>query len=118
VQSREKVFEGVERLKQSLRAGADPATIAAYNEIPDQLKMKWVELITRQPDSLDLDLLDRFIEVLADRNLALPCQVKARKSLEHLKALAESMCQLENNTNTVLREVLNGNGKGSVSVPR
>ncbi len=118
VQSREKVLEGVERLKQSLRVGADPATIAAYNDIPDQLKMKWVELITRQPDSLDLDLLDRFIEVLADRNLALPCQVKARKSLKHLKALAESMCQLENNTNTVLREVLNGNGKGTLSVTR
>jgi len=118
IHSKEKVLEGVERLKQSLRAGADPATIAAYTEIPDQLKMQWVELITRQPDSLDMELLDRFIDVLADRNLALPCQVKARKSLKHLKALAESMCQLESNTNTVLREVLNGNGKGAVSAPQ
>ncbi len=112
--SKEKVLDGVERLKQSLRVGADPATIAAYTEIPDELKTQWVELITRHPESLDLELLDRFIEVLGDRNLALPCQVKAQKSLKHLKALAESMRQLENNTNTVLREVLNGNGKGSL----
>lgn len=115
-QSRQKVLEGVDRLKQSLRAGADPATIAAYTEMPDQLKMRWVELITRNSDRLDLELLDHFIDVLGDSSLALPFQGKARKSLKHLKALAESMSQLENSTNTVLREVLNGNGKGSGAV--
>jgi hypothetical protein len=109
--SREKVLQGVARLKQSLQVGADPAAIAAYTEMPDQLKMRWVDLMTKHLDSLDLDLLDRFIDVLGDKDLALPFQAKARKSLKHLKALAESMYQLEKQTNTVLREVLNGNGK-------
>lgn len=112
-QSRERVLEGVARLKQSMRAGADPAAIAAYTAMPDQLKMRWVELITRQLDSLDLDLLDRFIEILGDGDLSLPFQAKARKSLKYLKSLAESMCQLETDTNKVLREVLNGNGRGA-----
>ena len=116
--NRETVLERVDLLKQSLRAGADPETIAAYTRMPDQLKMRWVDLITRNSESLDMELLDRFIDVLGDRSLALPFQGKALKSLKHLKALAESMSQLEHNTNTVLREVLNGNGKGPVSTEK
>jgi hypothetical protein len=42
----------------------------------------------------------------------MPYQEKSRKTLTHLKTLAEVVGQLEDNTNMVLREVLNGSENG------
>ncbi len=59
--------------------------------------------------------LDRIIEILKDPSLKLPSQEKSRKTLIHLKTLIEIMTQLEESTNRVLRQVLNGHAKASLA---
>jgi hypothetical protein len=54
-------------------------------------------------------VLDNLIKLLANPDLAIPSRVRSRKKLKHLKALAETMNQLERNTNFLLYQVLNGN---------
>jgi hypothetical protein len=55
------------------------------------------------------------IEILEDPYLKLPHQSKSRDSLIRLKTLAQVMTQLEQNTNVVLRQVLNANDDGMIS---
>lgn len=111
----EHVRRQIDQLKRSLHLGKDPAILARYNKMPDLLKEQWVDLIYRNTDRIDLQFLDKLIHILRNRSLDLPYQEKSRKSLIHLKALAEVMGQLEHNTNLVLQEVLTGydNGMGS-----
>jgi hypothetical protein len=63
---------------------------------------------------VEFHFLDRLIRFLGDSSLNLPYQEKSRKGLVRLKALAEIMGQLEQSTNMVLTQVLNGNGNGIV----
>ena len=103
---------GIDQLKRSLYLGRDPEILASYNELPESLKKEWVELIYSDIDRLDFQFLDRLIRFLGDSSLNLPYQEKSRKGLIRLKALAEIMGQLEQSTNVVLTQVLNGNGNG------
>jgi hypothetical protein len=105
----------IDQLKRSLHLGNDPGILARYENLPEPLKQEWVELIYRNTDRLDFQLLDRVIHVLEDPSLNLPSQPKSRKSLIRLKALAEIVGQLEDNTNEVLREVLNGHDNEVIS---
>lgn len=104
----EHVLRQIDQLKRSLYLGKDPAILARYNKMPDLLKEQWVDLIYRNTDRVDLQFLDKLIHILGDRSLGLPFQEKSRKSLIHLKTLAEIVGQLEQNTNLVLQEVLTG----------
>ena len=104
------------QLKKSLYLGQDPCILSAYNNMSEPLKSEWTELIYRNTESIDFQFLDRLIHILEDSSLDLPYQRKSRKSLIRLKALAEIIGQLEDNTNIVLRQVLNGNGKGEHSI--
>ncbi len=98
----------IDQLKKSFHLGKDPVVLARYDSMPDALKEQWVDLIYRNTDRIDLQFLDKLIHILGDRSLDLPFQKKSRKSLIHLKALAEVIGQLEQNTSLVLQEVLNG----------
>jgi hypothetical protein len=100
----------IDELKSSLQFGRDPQVISDYDKIPDVIKKEWVGLLYEDIEHFDSDVLDRFIEILGNPALDLPSQDRSRKSLVQLKALAETMYQLERNTNFLLREVLNGNG--------
>jgi hypothetical protein len=105
------VKEVIDELKSSLQFGRDPQVISNYDKIPDVIKKEWVSLLYENTEHFDADVLDRFIEILGNPSLDLPSQDRSRKSLIQLKALAETMYQLERNTNFLLREVLNGNGE-------
>jgi hypothetical protein len=110
-QTREIRF-GIDQLKRSLYLGRDPEILATYNELPESLKKEWVDLIYSDIERLDFKFLDRLIRFLGDSSLNLPYKEKSRKVLIRLKALAEIMGQLEQNTNVVLTQILNGNGNG------
>jgi hypothetical protein len=103
------------QLKQSLHLGSDPDILAAYDEIPESLKREWVELIYRNTENVDLRFLNSLIRILERPSLILPHKEKSKKSIARLKTLAEIMGQLENRANTVLKQVLNGNGDATHS---
>ena len=102
------VRDEIDKLKRSLYLGMDPDILAAYNRIPEPLKTEWVDLLYKNTDSFDLKLLDRLVQILEDSYLILPHKDKSRKSLVRLKAVAETIGQMEEKANVVLREVLNG----------
>ena len=110
-EQRMEIHAGLDKLKKSLYLGKDPDILANYDKVPDSLKKEWTDLIYSNVDHPDLQFLDRVSRILEDRSLNLPHQEKSRKSLVRLKALAEIICQLEENTNMVLQQVLNGKGK-------
>jgi len=109
------VWETIDKLKKSLHFGQDPDIIANYNKIPEELKKEWVNLMYRNNDKFDDSALDRLIKVLANSALTIPSREKSKKTLTQLKALAQTMSQLEQNTNFLLDRVLNGSEKSLIS---
>ena len=109
------IFHHIERLKKSLSLGKDTDIIASYDSVPEPLKMEWVDLIYMNIDRVDFKFLEKLIHVLQNPSLNLRFKRKSSKSLIHLKALAEIIAQLEEHTNIVLRQVLNGNDDGMIS---
>jgi hypothetical protein len=112
---RKTVWKTIDKLKKSLHFGQDPDIIAKYTKIPDELKKEWVNLMYRNNDKFDDSALDRLIKVLANSSLVIPSREKSRKTLTQLKALAQTMNQLEQNTNFLLNRVLNGTEKNLIS---
>ena len=102
------VRDGIDNLKKSLYLGKAPDVLAEYNSIPDPVKTEWVDLLYENADAVDLALVDRLVHVLESSYLNLPFKDKSIKSLIRLKAVAEIIGQMEDKTNAVLREVLNG----------
>jgi len=103
----------IEQLKVSLRLGQDQAVLASMTTMGEDLKREWTALIYKSTDRVGVQDLGRIIEILKDPSLKLPSQEKSRKTLIHLKTLIEIMSQLEESTNRVLRQVLNGHAKTS-----
>ncbi len=108
---KDEVVQKISQLKRALYLGKDPEIIGRYNGLPEELKKKWVELIYSNIESIDEGFLERIIQLLGHQELRLPYKEKSRKSLMKLKALAKIIGELEENTNLVLRQVLNGNDK-------
>ena len=112
---RRMVWQAIDKLKKSLHFGQDPDIIANYDKIPEELKWEWVNLIYKNNDSFNNSALDRLIKILGHPALNIPSRERSKKTLTHLKALAETMSQLEQNTNFLLRQVLNKDDDGLVS---
>lgn len=113
---RSEIYRNIENLKKSLNFGRDDHILERYNNMPKNLKNEWVRLIYHSSESFDRNYLDRLIDVLESPELDLPSRERSRKSLIQLKALGETMSQLERNTNFLLRQVLNGNKNMDISV--
>ena len=105
---KEEVGASIERLKSSLRYGLEPEVIGSYDKLPESLKKEWVDLLYQQTSRFDPGALDRLIRILDEPVLDIPSKERSRKILTQLKALAETMNNLERNTNFLLRQVLNG----------
>lgn len=105
----------IDALQRSLHLGMEPRLLAQYRDIPDSEKAEWVNLIYTDLDRVDLGFLDKLLAFLENGSVRLPYQDKSQKSLIRLKAVAETMGELEQDTNRVLREVLNGHGNGPES---
>ena len=105
----------IDQLKQSLCLGMDPDLLASYDNIPESLKREWIDILYKNTDQLNSQFLHRLIRILENSSLKLPSQEQSRKRLVHLSTLAEIMGRLEDDTNVVLRQVLNGCENGAVS---
>jgi len=104
----------IEKLKKSLYLGMAPEVLASYNRIPQQVKADWVQLLYANSDTVDLHVVDRLVHALDSGYFDLPFKEKSIKSLTRLKAVAEIIGQMEEKTNVVLREVLNGHHEGEI----
>jgi hypothetical protein len=109
------IRQRINDLKRSLNLGKDQNILDTFNEIPEPLKKEWIGLIYSNIDYVDFQFLENLIRILENPSLNLPHQERSRKYFIRLKALAEIMGQLEEDTNVVLREVLNGNEDGMVT---
>jgi len=112
---REVVWKTIDELKKSLHFGHNSESIAHYDKIPEDLKTEWIRLLYGTDDHFDASALDRLITILNNSALEIPSREKSRKTLIQLKALAETMNQLEQNTNFILRDVLNGGDDKEIS---
>lgn len=104
-----RIWQEIARLKQSLQFGQDQNIISNYHRMPNDLTREWVDIIYSNLESFNPHFLDRLIDILNNPNLDIPSRERSRKTLIQLKALAETMNQLERNTNFLLHQVLNGN---------
>jgi hypothetical protein len=111
----EMVWKTVDTLKKTLHYGHDHDSIAVYDRIPDDTKTEWVNLLYSNNDHFDGLALERLISILNNPDLEIPSRERSRKTLVQLKALAETIRKLEENTNFVLGQVLNGVDKGKAS---
>lgn len=113
-EDRNKVWQTIDRLKKSLYLGQDPEIIGGYHKIPEDIKWEWVNLIYENMERFNASRLEKLIEMLANPLLNIPFRERSKKALTHLKVLAETMSQLERNTNFLLRQVLNGEKSAKV----
>lgn len=104
------VNQSIEELKSSLRFGMEPEVVADFNRMPEDLKTEWVSILYEEIDRFNAPVLERMIDILSNPSLNIPSKERSRKVLIQLKVLAETMGQLERNTNFLLHQVLNGNG--------
>jgi hypothetical protein len=111
----EKIWRTIENLKESLHMGRNPEVLSAYDKVPEAIKRDWVKLIYTSNDHFDAEVVDKLIQMLSDPTLDIPSRERSKKNLTQLKALAETMHQLERNTNFLLHQVLNGGDKELVS---
>lgn len=110
-----KIWETIEKLKKSLYIGRNPEVLSAYDKVPETFKWDWVNLIYTNNDDFDARVLDKLIHMLSNPTLEIPSRERSKKNLTQLKALAETMHQLEQNTNFLLQQVLNGGDKELIS---
>ena len=107
------VYQAINELKESLEYGRDPEVTGNYDKVPEDLKNNWLNLIYEDIESFDAPVVDRIIEILGNPLLVIPSRERSQKNLIQLKALAQTMNQLEKDTNFLLHQVLNGDGDKS-----
>jgi hypothetical protein len=102
------IWKTIDKLKKALYFGQKPENIAQYDKIPEDVKLELVGLLYRNNDRFDAASLESLIEILENYALDMPSRERSKKSLTQLKALAQTISQLEENTNFMLHQVLNG----------
>jgi hypothetical protein len=110
-----RIWKTIEKLKKSLHIGRNPEVVSAYDRLPEEIKRDWVNLIYTNNDHFDAKVVDNLINILGNPMLGIPSRERSKKNLKQLKALAETMHQLERNTNFLLNQVLNGGDKELLS---
>jgi hypothetical protein len=106
----ELIKQSIDELKRSLRFGMEPEIIAEYTKIPEDVKKELVDILYEDTEGYNALSMERLINILSNPSINIPSQEKSKKALIQLKVLAETMSQLERNTNFLLHQVLNGNG--------
>jgi len=102
------IWQTIDELKKAVYFGKDPDIIADYDRIPGELRVEFVKLIYGDNERFNASALARLIEILDNPALTIPSRKRSKKTLKQLKALAETMSQLERDTNFLLGQVLNG----------
>ncbi|MBN1104013.1 MAG: hypothetical protein JXL84_11415 [Deltaproteobacteria bacterium] len=112
-EKRKAIWEVIAALKKSLYFGIDVEVLKCCTHLIEDTVKEWTSLIYDNSDRFERSKLDRLIHLLSTQDFGIPSQDKSRKTLIQLKALAQTLGQLEQNTNFLLRQVLNG-GEGTV----
>ncbi|MBN2125464.1 MAG: hypothetical protein JW821_14285 [Deltaproteobacteria bacterium] len=112
------IWQNIDQLKRCLTFGQDPEILRAYTRLPEDVKGEWVALIYHNNDSFNASVIESLIQLLANPELDIGSKDRSKKVLIELKALAETMNQLERNTNFLLRQVLNGGGNNLPRIPK
>jgi len=107
--TQKRIWQTIDKLKKSLYFGQNSESVLKYNKIPEELKLGWIELLYQNNDRFDALVLEKLIKILDDPTLTIPSRERSKKALTQLKILAETMSQLEQKTNFLLHQVLNGN---------
>jgi hypothetical protein len=102
------ILKTIGLLKSALYFGLDPVVTERYTKIPFELKKEWINLIYQNLERFNPNVLNRIIKILEDNGLQIESRERSYRRLVQLKALAETMNQLEHNTNFLLQQVLNG----------
>jgi hypothetical protein len=102
------ILKTIGLLKSALYFGLDPFVTERYTKIPFGLKKEWINLIYQNLEKFNPNVLNRIIKILEDNGLQIESRERSYRRLVQLKALAETMNQLEHNTNFLLQQVLNG----------
>jgi hypothetical protein len=110
-----KIWGTIEKLKKSLHIGRNPEVLSRYDKLPEALKWDWVNLIYTNSDYFDAQVLEKLINMLSNPTLDIHSRERSKKNLTQLKALAETMHELERNTDFLLNQVLNGGDRELVS---
>jgi hypothetical protein len=74
--------------------------------MPEGVKEKFVSLIYKEIEGMKDPAIDQLVSILENPEINIPGREKTRKALLQLKALAETMGQLERNTNFLINQVL------------
>ena len=112
-EKKDEITYNINALKKYLYFGQDNEILSSYNLIPESLKKDWVGLIYENNESFNTIYLEKLIKILDNPSLNIPTRRRSKKNLIKMKALAETMFQLERNTNFLLHHVLNGDFKRS-----
>ncbi len=103
---RGRVKEMIDEIRNALGFGCCPEFTNSLRNMPEVLKERWVSLIYKEIEGMKDPAIDQLVSILENPEINIPGQEKSRKALLQLKALAETMGQLERNTNFLINQVL------------
>ena len=103
-----KIVELLDALRESFYVSANDQVVEKINHLPKRLKQEWVELAYKEISGTTDGLLERYIEFLDRKELAIPRQYYIQKNLICLKGLVKLIPEIERRINSRL-EILRGN---------
>jgi hypothetical protein len=103
------IEELLEALKQSFHVGLDKGLRDKVAVIPKGIKEKWVDLAYREIDGSTNGMIEQYIELLENIDLDLPRKRHSLKNFIYLRALVESIPEIEGKLNRRL-EMLKNSG--------
>lgn len=106
---RGRVKEMIDETRKTLGFGCSPEYTELLMGMPEALKKRWVGLLYKEIGCMKDPAIDQLVSILGNPEINIPGQGKSRKALLQLKALAETMAQLERNTNFLINQVLMAN---------
>ena len=103
-----KIEELLDTLRESFYVSANDQVVDKINHLPKRLKQEWVELAYKEISGTTDGLLERYVEFLDRKELAIPGQYYIQKNLICLKGLVNLIPEIERRINSRL-EILRGN---------
>ena len=107
---RTEVMDLLERLDKSLRLGMDPGIISKVSGVPLLLAQKWADCAYTYITAENLKSLDDIIDLLDEAALPLPYKFQIRKVMKSLKALIETIPEVEETATKIVRSLRYGIG--------
>lgn len=114
----EKEIHGLlERLKRALWIGTDPSLAERMLHIPEDIRVLWPKVVYTEFSPEKIRLLDDILRLLEHPQLTIPHKRQTLKILSSLKALAETIPDVEKRANKILFSLKNGNIADEGEVP-